>query len=447
MPGYNALDVYGSGHAVPPSASTILLAALEHQDRVTQSVKDEAAALSKAEDTMADRTHLLARLRARRITKMEAVEDEGVAALEGSVEALRQTLRDTPSTLRPDGHQLHHFPNRDVYDGEWHNSNLHGKGRWLAHDANVEYEGDWFLGVRAGNGMFKCRNTNTVYRGRWAEGKRDGKGELFEPEGVYKGDFRENRFHGHGEYVFTDGHRYVGEWADDRFDGSGKYSVPGGPGYEGEWRGGLRHGKGTASYTGQGSQVYTGQWRLGKRHGTGSLVTPDFKFTGAWEHDVRCGHGSCTWATGDVYEGEYKRDEPHGVGRLQAADRALYHGQWHRGKRHGRGVYTAPSGRASYDGGWREDRKHGSGVMTLLLAGSIHGTWVDDALHGPAVFVPKNGEQSKVMYEHGRCVSCEATPLMVKVALGLGARTDDDFEDEKIETEHKERDELHLLIA
>jgi hypothetical protein len=414
--------IYSMPHAVPASADSILERALAAQDTVRAEVAVVERGRTNELEVLAGRAHLTARQQSRRINRMEKNEDRAVEQLKQGVESVRQALRDTPSTLRPDGHQAHSFANRDVYEGEWRNSNLHGRGKWVSPEAQLEYDGEWFLGARAGQGRFHCKVTDTYYAGRWYEGKRHGKGELTEAEGTYRGEFRDHRFHGVGEYVYGDGHKYRGEWADDRFDGTGTYTFPSGAKYDGEWSRGLLEGKGTAHYDKEGTEVYTGEWSAGKRHGRGVHRAADFVYSGEWEWGARNGTGTCQWADGSVYEGEFWRGQPHGEGTMQLADHATYSGEWSEGRRHGRGVYTAPSERASFDGTWVSDKKHGPGVLTVRIAGSLTGTWVDDELHGRAVFRPLHGEPADAVYRHGECVACVAKEVLSKVTLSLTGR-------------------------
>ena len=414
--------LYASAGAVPASADSIIEKALAVQDEIARDVRlrEEDATTELA--AMAGRSHEATAQQRRRVNVMERAEEAAVAALAQGVEGVRQAMRDTPSTLRPDGHQSHTFPNRDVYDGEWRNTTLHGHGRWTCPSSGLEYDGEWFLGVRAGNGTYRCRATNTSYVGRWYEGKRHGRGELTEPEGTYRGEFREDRFYGFGEYVYADGHRYRGEWADDRYDGTGTYHLPSGAKFEGEWRRGLLSGKAAATFDREGSETYHGEWTDGKRHGRGVLRSKDLTYNGEWAYDAWNGAGTCHWANGTRYQGEFVRGLPEGEGTMRQADGATYSGHFVAGRRHGRGVYTACHGRATFDGAWRDDKKHGPGVLSLKLAGSITGTWAADELHGKAVFRPTFGELATAVFNRGACVECVSEEIVVKVALSLGNR-------------------------
>jgi hypothetical protein len=51
---------------------------------------------------------------------------------------------------------------------------------------------------------------------------------------------------------------------------------------------------------------------------------------------LRCGVGTCTWADGSTYKGEWLNNLRHGNGK-HICDFYEYVGQWHSGVKHGRG--------------------------------------------------------------------------------------------------------------
>ena len=52
-----------------------------------------------------------------------------------------------------------------------------------------------------------------------------------------------------------------------------------------------------------------------------------------------------TWASGNVYKGEYWEDERNGQGRMEWIDGSVYEGEWLNGIQHGFGKMTFPSGK------------------------------------------------------------------------------------------------------
>lgn len=107
--------------------------------------------------------------------------------------------------------------------------------------------------------------------------------------------------------------------------------------YEGECVDGWAHGRGEAS----GVAEYAGAFRHGRKHGKGRL---------------RMGNG-------DVYTGEFRDDQPEGLGAyLWQGDPAQrgnrYVGEFHLGKREGRGVLLTAAG-DRYEGRWLADVRAG----------------------------------------------------------------------------------------
>jgi hypothetical protein len=75
------------------------------------------------------------------------------------------------------------------------------------------------------------------------------------------------------------------------------------------------------------------------------------------------GRGTMTFATGDVYEGEYAEGKQHGQGKYSFADGDVYEGEYVEGKKHGQGKMTYPDGNV-YEGEYAEDEQHGKGTYT-----------------------------------------------------------------------------------
>jgi hypothetical protein len=61
---------------------------------------------------------------------------------------------------------------------------------------------------------------------------------------MYVGDWRDDKFDGFGEYVWSDGRRYIGSFVCDKIEGKGTGFWPDGRIYEGEYKSDLAHGHG-----------------------------------------------------------------------------------------------------------------------------------------------------------------------------------------------------------
>jgi len=80
-----------------------------------------------------------------------------------------------------------------------------------------------------------------------------------------------------------------------------------------------------------------------------------------------------------------------GTGTCIWADGSKYHGDWNQNVRHGRGTYETPSDKTKYEGEWVNDHKHGNGCQIQGNGTEVQGTWVRDRLNGLA-HIRKKGE-------------------------------------------------------
>lgn len=73
------------------------------------------------------------------------------------------------------------------------------------------------------------------------------------------------------------------------------------------------------------------------------------------------------------YEGGLKNGVREGYGcYVDKVVNFRYEGEWHDGKKHGKGVCTFADG-SSYDGEWRRGREHGQGTLTYPDGGKYVG--------------------------------------------------------------------------
>lgn len=113
------------------------------------------------------------------------------------------------------------------------------------------------------------------------------------------------------------------------------------------------------------------------------------------DENKRCGRGTCVWANGAYYDGEWKDGVRHGRGRFIFADGTDYRGNWVDDIRDGNGIqeFYHPVG-----GGDDSDDDDGSGSEKKdeekgpardpanpprgRMYKKIIGTWVKDRLNG-----------------------------------------------------------------
>ena len=94
-------------------------------------------------------------------------------------------------------------------------------------------------------------------------------------EHVYKGEFRQGKYHGQGTASYASGDKYVGEWKDGMFHGQGTYTFVTGEKYVGEFKDDNYNGRGT--FTHKDGEKYVGEFKNGKYAGRGILTMADGK--------------------------------------------------------------------------------------------------------------------------------------------------------------------------
>ncbi|XP_030196396.1 radial spoke head 10 homolog B isoform X1 [Gadus morhua] len=153
--------------------------------------------------------------------------------------------------------------------------------------------------------------------------------------------------------------------------------------YEGETYKNKMHGEGVAHF--QGGHVYKGAFSEGLIQGYGLFTWSDgVKYEGQFEANVPMGHGKYTWLDGSSYEGDIYNAIRHGIGAHRCANTPLlYRGQWHRGKRHGKGVvYYNQAETSWYDGHWKGNKREGWGARRYPSGNLYEGEWRDNGRHG-----------------------------------------------------------------
>lgn len=385
----------------PSTATRILQEVLATEKQLTEHYH----AVNMRKTTHLWKSHILRlhnlRLQQHRRKAMIMADAEGARVTAEMTEGIVAAVLDRQTDIPSNGNRALIFPNQDVYEGNWKNGRMHGKGLLRRRALKDMYEGQWFLGQRSGKGMYHSATFQIFYTGSWMDNKRHGNGQLLELEGLYTGHFHDNQIHGYGEYVYRDGFTYKGEWVHGLFDGTGTYIHSNSIKYEGSWRHGYEHGKGTCSYANSG-EMYSGDWCYGVRHGSGTYLTADFQYDGEWRYGTIKGKGVCHFADGSRYEGEWLNGQFHGFGTFTEPQSGVtYIGEFQYGKRNGRGEYTSPM--MCYKGGWINDRKHGAGMAKVTGRGEFHGEWKKDHPEGYCTYTFWGG--GMLFFKDGMCVA------------------------------------------
>ncbi|XP_031699771.1 radial spoke head 10 homolog B isoform X1 [Anarrhichthys ocellatus] len=272
---------------------------------------------------------------------------------------------------QPDNDDIHEYPtflNLIVqrYEGKTCEDQLHGEGV-------ASFEG------------------GHSYEGMFSKGLMDGRGVFTGADGLkYEGEFVCNMPMGKGTYTWPDGSSYKGEVYNGIRHGTGTYTWHG-VSYTGQWDQAKRHGKGAVYYNQDRTSWYKGDWVRNTREGWGVRRYPSGNiYSGEWKNNLRHGEGTMRWLKlGQQYVGMWQNGVQHGRGThvwvMRRADGSQYSqsnrytGDFVQGQRHGPGTLYYASG-AIYEEEWRRDEKHGKAKFTFEDGHVVEGEFVDDQM-------------------------------------------------------------------
>jgi len=129
------------------------------------------------------------------------------------------------------------------YEGEFEDSDLHGRGVLILPDQS-RAEGSFENGAVNGYVVF-TRTNGASYAGQVKDNKPDGKGrQILADKEEYYGEFKAGKREGQGTLLLTNGDIYKGAFKNDKPDGQGKLLTAEGGVYEGPFKAGQPHGDG-----------------------------------------------------------------------------------------------------------------------------------------------------------------------------------------------------------
>ncbi|XP_065164846.1 alsin isoform X2 [Atheta coriaria] len=175
-------------------------------------------------------------------------------------------------------------PNKGVYKGQWKDNLQNGFGIFNYSSGDV-YKGCFKDGLPNGHGClrqghFMAQNAS-IYIGDWLFGNKSGYGVMDEITigEKYLGNWSDNKKHGNGTIVTSDGIYYEGVFNQDVLMGHGIMILDDGTHYEGDFKGtGVLSGKGVLTLKSghilEGS--LTGSWSEGIKISNGVLSLPKF---------------------------------------------------------------------------------------------------------------------------------------------------------------------------
>lgn len=207
---------------------------------------------------------------------------------------------------------------------------------------------------------------------------------IFDPVGVYSGNFSGGKRSGTGIFVWENGDRYEGEWKNDQITGYGTLSFADGVIFKGTFlKGKLNKGSITIPQ-GDGRTAIRSVWD-GELQQACTLIWPDgTRLDGRAGKSGFSGEVTVAYANGDSYVGTLKD-----------------------GLKSGSGTYTWKNG-AFYKGSWENDKMNGSGTYYFTSntkSNYIKGTFSNNQPSGTVTYYADNGLKYDTKWSNGKCVN------------------------------------------
>ena len=259
-----------------------------------------------------------------------------------------------------------------------------------------KYVGEFKNNKRHGQGTYIYAG-GAIESGIWENGKLLDVDVSKLPDCKSSSTYRHNCF---GTYTHADGDKYVGEFKDNKGHGQGAYNYVNGDKFVGEYKDGKRHGQG--AYTFASGNKFVGEWKNGKRHGQGAYTfASGDKYVGEWKNGKRHGQGTYTYASGSKYVGEFKNNKRHGQGTYTYVGGDKYVGEYKNGKWNGQGTYTYASG-DKYVGELKDGNYNGQGTYTFASGSKYVGEFKNSNYNGQGTYTYADGDKYFGEYKNGK---------------------------------------------
>ena len=237
------------------------------------------------------------------------------------------------------------FPSGAMYEGNFFNGEVHGKGTCYYTDGSI-YEGQWKNRYPHGHGS-KLYADKEMWTGKWIKGKPvNKKGKYFEESFISKGAIgydgtdiqfgciKNNCSNGIGTYAYADGSKYEGQFQENKRHGWGAFYYRNGDKYVGDFNQNFEEGYGTIFY--HNGKLAKGIWYKGEYLGDKLVSKGD---SGCVEGDCLAGNGKFIYKDGSMtYEGAFLDGLPNGMGKCVYGNGEIYEGEWKAGGFNGKGT-------------------------------------------------------------------------------------------------------------
>ena len=269
--------------------------------------------------------------------------------------------------------------------------------------SNGEYIGEWKEDKRHGQGTYLWSSGNK-YVGEWKANEQHGQGtENYSDGSKYVGYFKEGNYNGYGIYTFADGEIDLGQWLDGKLNGEAiQYNKDGSIYKQGIYKDDeLLNSKDIKTFSQKKDKVKTLKTDKVKTQETDKIKTSVSSLPGCQGKYWDDCFGEENFDNGNNYIGEWKDNKRHGQGSETFSDGSKYVGQFLNDQRNGFGTYLWSKG-SKYDGEWKDNEQHGEGTKTYYNGDMYVGEWKFGKYNGQGTYFFDNREMEVGQWKDGQ---------------------------------------------
>jgi len=255
-------------------------------------------------------------------------------------------------------------------------------------DSSV-YKGDIKNNLFHGTGELRWRNGD-IYQGMFKNGLMSGKGHLQRTSGEqYSGEFKLGLYDGDGELLTSSGDKYVGEFEKGNPQGEGVFTSKSGAVYKCHFDRGKATGRGTITWSNGNS--YKGEIENWRMSGEGEMKEANgTTYSGEFYDGNYSGQGVIKYETGDIYKGHFKFGLMSGKGKFTRSNGETYEGDFKNSQYDGKGELHDQYGRI-YRGDFKQGEFTGLGEIIYTDGSKYAGAVKKWYPHGKGSFRYSNG--------------------------------------------------------
>lgn len=169
----------------------------------------------------------------------------------------------------------------------------------------------------------------------------------------------------------------------------------------------LKNGEGMLEFA--SGNIYEGEFKSDAMTGNGTIHflaggktmdDPHDYYEGDFIDGKKQGEGTYTWADGSTYTGGFENDMRHGHGLYEDADGSSYEGAYENGMKQGEGKATYSDG-SRYEGTFENDMRHGHGTYTWPNGESYTGEFKNNNISGRGTYTWPSGRTYTGLFENG----------------------------------------------